>query len=454
MAPKVTAITTFNRKGLEQYGRSAISSFLQHWPSEVDLVVYSEGFDLEPAQRIRSISLNEAAPRLVTFKNHYSKQPMAAGHTKTGYDYNFDAVRFAHKMFAMFAAAGTLETDYLVWLDGDVVTQADVPESFIPRIMQGVFAAYLGRKGMHSETGFLCFDLRHPEAKPFFETMERIYLTGELFKLNAWHDCEVFDVTRTVFEAQGKIRTRDLSADLETLDPFSESCLSAYMSHFKGQPKTEDGAEDQGSIETLNNPRRYEQILRLIDAFKPETIVEVGTWNGRRAIEMARQGLRRRDRIHYTGYDLFDDATPENDSEELNGKSPVTLAAVDAALAAFETANPGFSYRLVRGNSIATLEAQHADFCFIDGGHACETISHDFSKLKGSDIVVFDDYYLDGADTGAFGCNKLLETIPHLVLPVTDRFSNGLAIALAVTATPAKLAEIKSLFPHASGRSV
>ena len=244
MAPRVTAITTFNKKGLDLYGRNAMDSFAEHWPRSVSLVVYTEGFSIEDGPQVSGVDLNTAAPNLLTFKAHYGKQPMANGHTVDGYNYNFDAVRFSHKMFAMFSAARSLETDYLVWIDGDVVTHADVPDRFIPELMTGVFAVYLGRRGMHSETGFLCFDLRHPEAKSFFGTMERIYLSGELFKLNAWHDCEVFDVARAVFEAQGKIKTRDLSAELTTLDPFSESCLVEYMNHYKGQAKLGDAPDD------------------------------------------------------------------------------------------------------------------------------------------------------------------------------------------------------------------
>ncbi|WP_420404597.1 hypothetical protein [Nisaea sp.] len=449
--PKVTAITTFNKKGLEQYGRKAIDSFVSHWPPSVRLVVYSEGFTFEETGRVRAVDLAEASPRLVTFKKHYLQQPMANGHTATGYDYNFDAVRFSHKMFAMFAAARDRTTDYLVWLDGDVVAHADIPENMIPELMEGVFAVYLGRKGMHSETGFICFDLRHPEAKPFFETMERIYLSGELFKLNAWHDSEVFDVTRTVFEAQGKIKTRDLSADMETLDPFSESSLSAYMNHLKGQLKTADGPAAPTALETMDNPRRYEQITHLLRTFLPGSIVEIGTWNGGRAIEMASTVLGSLKEVEYRGYDLFEDTTPQSDRDELNGKSPVTLENVDARLSAFKSANPGFSYSLVRGNTLETLEEQRADFCFIDGGHACETIASDYSRLKRSDLIVFDDFYLAGADTEAYGCNRLLETVPHIVLPVVDKFSSGLAIALAVTASPEKLARIRKLYSLEAG---
>lgn len=451
MTPKVTVITTFNSKGLEQYGRSSIASFEACWPETINLLVYSEGFTMEDSSRVRYRDLNAAAPRLVIFKNHYGKQPMANGYTTEGYDYNFDAVRFSHKMFALFDAARTVETDYLIWLDGDVITHQPVPETLISDMMDGYFAAYLGRKGMHSETGFLCFDLQHPESKGFFETMERIYLSGELFKLNAWHDCEVFDVTRAVFEAQGKIKTHDLSTGLFTLAPFSESPLSAYMSHDKGQPKTIDDSA-QPSTETMNNPRRYDQILQIIRAVNPGTIIEVGTWNGDRAIKMASAALESRSSVTYSGYDLFELATEENDKDELNGKTRVKLAQVEKKLAAFKASNPGFFFRLNRGNSLTTLVGQKADFCFIDGGHAMETITQDFEKLKQSDVIVFDDYYLDGVNIEAFGCNKVVEALPHLVLPVIDRFSSGLAIALAVVASPRRLAEIRSLYPQSIGR--
>ncbi|WP_323795998.1 class I SAM-dependent methyltransferase [Nisaea sp.] len=444
----MTVITTFNNKGLEQYGRESIRSFISYWPETINLVVYSEGFTLEDAARVQCYDLNTAAPRLVTFKNHYGKQPMANGHTTEGYNYNFDAVRFSHKMFAMFAAAGTLETDYLVWLDGDVITHQSVPDTLIPEMMDGYFAAYLGRKGKHSETGFLCFDMRHQEVGAFFETMERVYLSGELFKLNAWHDSEVFDVTRTIFEAQGKIKTHDLSADLFTADPFSECQLSEFMNHRKGQPKTTESPVPV-ITETMNNPQRYGQILDLIRTFKPATLVEVGTWNGQRAIEMASAALQGRQQVTYRGYDLFELATSGNDKDELNGKSWVKLTEVDEKLANFKASQPGFSFHLVRGSSLEALTEQAVDFCYIDGGHAVETIAQDFSKLRESEIIVFDDYYLNGVDIEAFGCNKVIEALPHLLLPIVDRFSSGLAIALAVVAKPEKLSEIGRVFPQA-----
>ena len=39
---KYTVITTFHDQGLKHYGQRMIDTFEQHWPAEVDLVIYAE----------------------------------------------------------------------------------------------------------------------------------------------------------------------------------------------------------------------------------------------------------------------------------------------------------------------------------------------------------------------------------------------------------------------------
>ena len=56
-------------------------------------------------------------------------------------------------------------------------------------------------------------------------------------------------------------------------------------------------------------PNRYKQLADLIRAYKPKTILETGTWNGGRAIEMALASFKHQDSVHYIGFDLFEDAT-------------------------------------------------------------------------------------------------------------------------------------------------
>jgi predicted O-methyltransferase YrrM len=54
---------------------------------------------------------------------------------------------------------------------------------------------------------------------------------------------------------------------------------------------------------------RYRQLADLVRTYGSETIVEVGTWNGGRAIEMSLASFETKDKVHYIGFDLFEEAT-------------------------------------------------------------------------------------------------------------------------------------------------
>lgn len=180
-------------------------------------------------------------------------------------------------------------------------------------------------------------------------------------------------------------------------------------------------------------PSRYHQLRSLIDEAKPSTIVEIGTHAGARALDMCLNALRHNEKVHYTGYDLFDDANEETNEAEMNGKGGSPLVVAQKRLEGIARFHPGFSFELVKGNTRETLHGEGlvADFVFIDGGHSVETIRGDYEAVKGSTLVVFDDYYISGADTEKFGCNAIVADIPHRVLPDADKFGE-LTVAMAV----------------------
>lgn len=185
---------------------------------------------------------------------------------------------------------------------------------------------------------------------------------------------------------------------------------------------------------------RYGQLIELIAHHKPRTIVEIGTWNGERALEMAAEALKYNDNVVYMGYDLFDHATDETDEKELNVKQHFTKEDVDRKLKKFADENPGFDFRLYAGDTNDTLENITADFVFIDGGHSVKTIESDYLKVKDSKVVVFDDYYEKdsqghGPDTAEFGCNKIIEKheINHVLLPAVDPVYGGGTVRMAIT---------------------
>lgn len=171
---------------------------------------------------------------------------------------------------------------------------------------------------------------------------------------------------------------------------------------------------------------RYNQLVDLIALTKPRLIVEVGTHRGGRAMMMCQVALSYRNNVHYIGYDLFEDATEETNTMEMNGKGAGSITAAQQKLDLLKQHNPDFTYSLVKGNTRETLHGKNimADFVFIDGGHSVETIRGDYEALKGSKYIVFDDFYVSGVDITKFGCNSVLANLPHQVLPAEDRFGD------------------------------
>tara|TARA_B100000424_G_scaffold266735_1_gene258383 strand:- start:526 stop:2118 length:1593 start_codon:yes stop_codon:yes gene_type:complete len=219
------------------------------------------------------------------------------------------------------------------------------------------------------------------------------------------------------------------------------------MVHYKGNLKNNI---DKNEVTPDVSLPRYAQLAELIRTYKPKRIVEVGTWNGGRAIEMALAAFENRDRVHYTGFDLFQDATADTDKKEQNTKPHNHFNAVVKRLEEFsekmKEKNKTFTFSLLKGDSKETMpkakkELKKTDFAFIDGGHSEETILSDYENLMHVPVVVLDDYYAKDADGKIpgdefLGTNRLLETMKEnsrvYVLPSQDRVKDGGTVHLMV----------------------
>lgn len=183
---------------------------------------------------------------------------------------------------------------------------------------------------------------------------------------------------------------------------------------------------------------RYAQLDRIIDEYKPSQICEIGVARGDRADQMIRRALKHHRRVTYTGFDLFEHAKSDRNRAELNGKQTSPKAVVEARLRAI--APQRVDVTLVQGDSKETVpEDLVCDLVFVDGGHSVETIASDYSRVKGSKVVVMDDYYMPDKngrlvhDIGHFGCNFLVDTVSgFVVLPETNSIKGGGRVAMAV----------------------
>ena len=179
----------------------------------------------------------------------------------------------------------------------------------------------------------------------------------------------------------------------------------------------------------LSRAKRYQYLFETIDQKHCRHIMEIGTWSGRRALQMIERAKKFHpaEEIEYYGFDLFELMTKEVNKEELS-KKPPTQEEVQKLLS-----STGARISLFQGFTQNTLpqvlgKLPEMDMIFIDGGHSLETIANDWNysqQLMGRNtVVIFDDYYFDHDDVG---CKPIIEAIdPNeyevTILPRRDRF--------------------------------
>lgn len=192
---------------------------------------------------------------------------------------------------------------------------------------------------------------------------------------------------------------------------------------------------------------RKKALYKIIEHNKPTSIVEVGTWNGVNALSMCSIALKFNKEVTYYGFDLFETATAETDEKELNVKAHANYGDVIALFDEFARSHPGFHYYLFCGNSNDKLynaklgdDSQPwrtADFAFIDGGHAVETIASDYGALKQCRTIVFDDLYMPDEKGNCiniekYGCNKVVMGLNGANIFLGDRNNLGGMIGLYI----------------------
>jgi len=188
---------------------------------------------------------------------------------------------------------------------------------------------------------------------------------------------------------------------------------------------------------------RYEHFEAIIAKHQPETIVEIGVHEGRRAVYMIAEALRWKPRVHYFGYDVFDTKDAAFQEAALNGKGMAKEAVARHGMDLAVKAHGGkLEWSFVVGDTRETLAGQNvrADLVFIDGDHRLDAIRLDYEAVKNSKVVVFDDYYLPDLkgkrpDVSLYGCNGVVDAIPDaIILPHGDPTKHGGFAHLAIIA--------------------
>jgi len=137
---------------------------------------------------------------------------------------------------------------------------------------------------------------------------------------------------------------------------------------------------------------------RIFDYLQPSVICEIGTHDGKSAVQFVDYCLNINPKLSYVGYDAFE--TVKNNhkfhKKEVNGKGAGKEIVAKNNLRHRQTKHKKFKFVLHKGFTEHTLTEAKYDFVYIDGGHSYETVKHDYDKLKDSRVIVFDDYQLEG----------------------------------------------------------
>ena len=242
------AITTCNDAMWEAYGRAMVNTFERHWPAEAALTVYTEGFAGDRNGRVQFVDLDQSAPWLAPWKA--VRTDAQRGMSKDGYRFRWDAVKFSHKVAAIGAAAdrlaveinladGLTETkNVLIWLDADIVTHAPVTHAWLESLFpSSADVAWLDRERWYPECGVLFFRL--PAVTPVIRQIVTAYQTGEIFRLQQWHDSYVIETVVKAAEAMGQIKVASLSGKegCKSHHPLVNSRVAEALDHLKGNRK-------------------------------------------------------------------------------------------------------------------------------------------------------------------------------------------------------------------------
>jgi hypothetical protein len=246
---KYAIVTTFHTKGYDQYAQKLIQTFINTWPKDIMLYAYAEDCKVnEFSSNLTVIDLHRSCPDLVKFKSQWANVPKANGDVSAdpirskrrdaGKGFKWDAVRFSHKVYAIFHCARTCEADVLIWMDADMICHSPISLNTVNELIpDDKDLCFLGREGKFSECGLYAMNLKSKKTKIFLERFQQVYDDAEngIFKYDEWHDSFVFDEVRKTMQlnelnwSQGLVKGEG--------HPLINSQWGAYLDHLKGKRK-------------------------------------------------------------------------------------------------------------------------------------------------------------------------------------------------------------------------
>ena len=245
---KIHLITSFNSSSFLTQGKPFLNCYQKFWPKHITLSVFSEEEEVNKIinyDNINFFNLYKINKIHHNFVKKYSKSNILKKMDEMNIKSNskffkFDVTRFSFKTFSIINAVRAIKTDYLIWIDTDVITFDKIPDDFFDKIInlnKEAAIYYLDRGDKyHPECGFMIFNLKHKLTRKFINYWEALYKTENIFFLKEWHDSYVFKGLLKTFEKNflNEFINVSINENKNLGHPFINSVLGDYMDHLKG----------------------------------------------------------------------------------------------------------------------------------------------------------------------------------------------------------------------------
>jgi len=251
----ICIVTSFNQKLYEKYANVFIDSYGDN-NIPFDLFIYSEDDNnnfknIKKNMKIIQL-LNNNIPLNKFYKNN-ENYTLKKYIKCTKNQWKYDCIRFSYKVFSIIHNFNHYDTyKYIIWIDADTIFKKNFDFSLIKKLIKNEnMMSYLGRVPgeYHSECGFLIFNKKHEKIKDYFNEIEKLYLSKEIFNEKEWHDSYIWDLIRIKYEEKYKITNFNISKyfynnlinkniDKENFmskNILSKIPLNKYLIHLKGE---------------------------------------------------------------------------------------------------------------------------------------------------------------------------------------------------------------------------
>ena len=239
-------ITSMNEQLYNQYGHR----FFETFDRRLELMVYHEDYSDSDGDKPPYIPdwaghchTPTLMPEAYRWCDQHQDKPVAS--------YRQDAVRFSHKVWAMWLAV-TQYTKWtnsyagIIWWDADIVFKSmPEPQALVRYLDRADITVY--DRPEHPETGVMWFSSRHKEimeynstyyntATHFVNQLKHYYLTDKIFDLKEQHDAYVTGhILRTEFK--GKWQSLSTVDKAPGRHPQAMSESAGWWDHCKGPRK-------------------------------------------------------------------------------------------------------------------------------------------------------------------------------------------------------------------------